>query len=45
MLRALAVVLSLSLLAGCITADRHLSSAKLRNAQAAATPIVLGTGY
>lgn len=47
MLRAMAVLLSLSLLAACVTTDPRVASRseKLRNAQAAAKPVMLGTGY
>ena len=45
--RAIAVLLSLCLLTACVTNDARLAgtSGKLRNAQAAATPVMLGTAY
>jgi hypothetical protein len=47
MLRAITVLVSLCLLTACVTNDPRLAgkSGKLRNAQAAATPVMLGTAY
>jgi len=47
MLRAIAILLSLTLLTACVTAETRVAhkSAKLRNAQAAATPMMLGTAF
>jgi len=47
MLRAVALLLSLSLLTACVTTDTNVASRseKLRNARAAATPVMLGTSY
>jgi hypothetical protein len=47
MLRAMAALLSFCLLTACVTTDTHVAtrSEKLRNARAAAMPVVLGTGY
>jgi hypothetical protein len=47
MLRAIAVLSSLLLLTACVTTDARVASKseKLRNARAAATPVMLGTGY
>ena len=47
MLRAMAVLFSLTLLAACVTVDSRINSKseKLRNARAAASPIMLGTAY
>jgi hypothetical protein len=47
MLRAIAILLSLSLLTACVTTDAHVTSRaeKLRNARATASPVVLGTAY
>jgi hypothetical protein len=47
MLRAIAILFSLWLLTACVTADTQANSRseKLRNARAAVTPVMLGTGY
>ena len=47
MLRATAALLSLTLLAACVTTDARIASKseQLRNARAAASPIMLGTAY
>jgi len=47
MLRAIAVLLSLCLLTACVTNDPRVAgkSGKIRNAQATATPMMLGTAY
>lgn len=47
MLRAMAALLSLTLLAACVTTDSQIASKpeKLRQARAAASPIMLGTAY
>jgi hypothetical protein len=47
MLRAMTVLLSLTLLAACVTTDPRVASKseKLRNARAAASPVMLGTAY
>jgi hypothetical protein len=47
MIRALAVLLSLTFLTACVTADQNVAarSDKFRNARAAAPPLILGAGY
>lgn len=47
MIRALAAILSLTLLSACVTADQSptAKSERLRDAQASAMPVTLGTAY
>lgn len=47
MLRAMAVLLSLSLLTACVTTDSRVAGKfeRLRNARASASPIMLGAAY
>jgi hypothetical protein len=47
MLRAMTVLLSLTILAACVTSDAHIASKseKLTYARAAASPVMLGTAY